>query len=65
LGIYHRDAPQDVEICFGEGGWGFGHHYGDNRWQAYGWGGLVAGETVFEVSVLEQLPDYLRHELLD
>lgn len=65
LGIYHREAPQDVEICFGEGGWGFGHPYGDNDRQAYGWGGHDIGETVFEISLLPMLPDYLRHELLD
>lgn len=64
LGIYHREAPQEVEICFGEGGWGFGHPYGDNNRQAYGWAGHSIGETVFEISVLEQLPDYLRHELI-
>ena len=66
LGIYYREAPQSVEICFGEGGWGFGHPYGDNDRQAFGWGGhAIGGPTTFEVSLLEHLPDYLRHELLE
>lgn len=64
LGIYHRDAPQDVEISFGEGGWGFGHPYAENDRQAYGWAGHAIGQTVFEISVLQQLPDYLQHELM-
>ena len=65
LGVYHRDAPQDVEIAYGEGGWGFGHPFNQNDRQAYGWGGSAIGETVFEISVLETLPDYLRSELMD
>jgi|GEM_PF-5442982 len=66
LGVYYREAPQEVEICFGEGGWGFGHPYGDNDRQAFGWGGhAIGGPTIYEVSLLEHLPDYLRHELLE
>ena len=66
LGIYHRDAPQAVEICYGEGGWGFGHPYDVNDRQAFGWGGhAIGGPTLFEVSLLEHLPDYLRHELME
>ncbi len=65
LGIYHVDAPQDVEICFGEGGWGFGHPFGENDRQAFGWGGIsIESPTVFEISLLKDLPGYLRHELL-
>jgi len=65
LGVYHRDAPQDVEIAFGEGGWGFGHPFNANDRQAYGWGGSALPETVFEISVLETLPDSLRSELME
>lgn len=66
LGVYHRDAPQRVEVAYAEGGWGFGHPYGDNNRQAWGWGGHdIGGPTVFEVSLLEFLPDYLQHELLE
>ncbi len=65
LGVYHRDAPQDVEIAYGEGGWGFGHPFNDNDRQAYGWGGSAMSESVFEISVLEKLPENLRSELME
>ena len=66
LGIFHRDVPQNVEVCFGAGGWGFGHPFGENNRQAYGWGGqAVSPPPVVEISVMEHLPDYLRHELLE
>ena len=64
LGAFHRQSPQGVEVCFGEGGWGFGHPYGLER-QACGWGGEEIGETVFEISVLEHLPDHLGQELME
>lgn len=66
LGIYHRDVPQSVEVSFGAGGWGFGHPFGENNRQAYGWAGQpIFPSPVFEISVLAHLPDYLRHELLE
>ena len=66
LGVYKNDAPQEVEICYGEGGWGFGHPFDENNRQTWGWGGHAIGSpTVFEISVLENLPDHLRHELVE
>lgn len=65
LGVFHRAVPQDVEIAFGAGGWGFGHPYGENNQQAYGWAGARIGETLFEISVLDSLPVYLEHELVE
>jgi len=65
LGICHRHAPPNVEVRDGQGGWGFGHSSGEHDRQAFGWAGHALPKTVFEVSVLEKLPSYLRHELLD
>lgn len=65
LGVYCQSAPQQVEIVYGEGGWGFGHLYNDHDRQAFGWAGQAIPETVFEISLLEHVPSHLRHELLE
>jgi hypothetical protein len=56
LGIYDHSLPQEVETCFGAGGWGFGHHYGKGGKQAYAWGGVAIAKTEFEISALTRLP---------
>ena len=65
LGIYHSDLPQDFETRFEFGGWGFGHPYDDNDRQAWGWAGRQLPETVFEISLLETVPEFMRHEVIE
>ena len=66
LGVYHGNVPQSVEVRFGGGGWGFGHPFGENDRQEFGWAGQPIGvPTVFEIMVMERLPDHLAHELLE
>ena len=64
LGAYHSDLPQDFETRFEFGGWGFGHPYHDNDRQAWGWAGRQLPETVFEISLLESVPDFIKHEVI-
>ena len=65
LGVYHCDLVQDFETRFEFGGWGFGHPYNDNDRQAWGWAGRQLPETVFEISLLEDVPDFMQHELVE
>ena len=65
LGVYHSDLPQDFETRFEFGGWGFGHPYNDNDRQAWGWAGRQLPETAFEISLLESVPDFMEHELVN
>ena len=65
LGIYHSDLPQDFETRFEFGGWGFGHPYNDNDRQSWGWAGRQLPETVFEITLLESVPDFMKHEVVE
>ena len=65
LGVYHSDLPQDFETRFEFGGWGFGHPYDDNDRQAWGWAGRQLPETVFEISLLESIPEFMKHEVVE
>ena len=64
LGVYHNDLPQDFETRLEFGGWGFGHPYNDNDRQAWGWAGRQLSETVFEISLLESVQDFIKHEVI-
>lgn len=64
LGVYHCDLAQDFETRFEFGGWGFGHPYNDNDRQAWGWAGRQLPETVFEISLLDSVPEFMQHELV-
>ncbi len=65
LGVYHSELPQDFETRFEFGGWGFGHPYDDNDRQAWGWGGRQLPETVFEIMLLEAVPGFMSHEIIE
>jgi len=65
LGAYHSHLPQDFETRFEFGGWGFGHPYDDNDRQAWGWAGRQLPETVFEITLLESVPDFMSHEVVE
>ncbi len=58
LGIFHENLPQEVEIRFAYGGWGFGHRAGDGSSQALGWAGEeIDADTVIEITVFPSLPE--------
>jgi predicted flap endonuclease-1-like 5' DNA nuclease len=65
LGVYHSDLPQDFETRFEFGGWGFGHPYDDNDRQAWGWGGRQLPKTVFEIMLLDVVPEFMSHEIIE
>lgn len=51
VGAFAAHLPQEAEIKFSQGGWGFGHRYDHNDRQEWGWGGRVIEPTTMEVSV--------------
>lgn len=61
LGIYSESLPQEVEIRFALGGWGFGHcsDSGDSKpAQACAWAGQkINADTVLEITVYPRLPE--------
>ncbi len=57
LGIYSEDLPQQVEIRFAYGGWGFGHCPNNETAQACAWAGQeINSETVIEITVYSRFP---------
>jgi len=64
LGIYSESLPQEVEIRFALGGWGFGHcadgvdGEGSKTAQACAWAGQkINRDTVLEITVYPRLPE--------
>lgn len=72
LGVYCESLPQEVEIRFAFGGWGFGHvpdnHDSDTNnktAQACAWAGLkIDGEILFEITVFPSQPDLTANDQL-
>ena len=57
LGIYSEDLPQQVEVRFAYGGWGFGHHPENESAQACAWAGQkINDDTVMEITVFPRFP---------
>ncbi|MDF1862370.1 MAG: hypothetical protein P1U87_19290 [Verrucomicrobiales bacterium] len=70
LGMYAESVPNEVETRFTYGGWGFGHRVseadaGRESLQASGWEGKeIDSETVFEIVLLEVLPELTKQDRL-
>lgn len=57
LGIYSEELPQQVEVRFAYGGWGFGHRPDNETTQACAWAGQeINAETVMEITVFPRFP---------
>jgi len=57
LGIYSEESPQQVEIRFAYGGWGFGHRLNNETAQACAWAGQeINSDTVIEITVFSRFP---------
>jgi len=58
LGVYQEGLPQEVEIRFAYGGWGFGHRADGEPSQALGWAGHeISNGTVIEITVFPRMPE--------
>ncbi len=76
LGIYSESLPQEVEVRFAFGGWGFGHGtrieekadsdpLNNQTTQACAWAGKkIASDTVMEITVFPRLPDLANSDQL-